>query len=996
MAQQDFDTYTEVDPNGDISIVDTLITVTTLARDVSAYVYKDFGVDYFEGDIQVHFKLHIPSGYDASSGIMVAVFSNDLGDWKTLADGGKDALGVSIYNDAGILKLFVGEMVAGSVTWSAGEDITALDDTDLYVLVMRDEHTDAANGSLRCWIFNDDEWTATHNAYEALSLTDKENFRYFFPVVSVNNGTAADMDLTVDEVYVGNSTDDVTYSSTVIHSPDSVDKLYVRGTQATFAKTSSGRWYGNLRYITGGDRYVWWVYSDDDGSTWSGPYLFGGPTSWIPNGATCVAMGSWDYDDVLLLLDYKDNTTFSYKAVEGMGATGAFAPGSLTSIDTITSGVVHPNLININQTDETFIFWPQFDSGNFGWEVAYTDHEGDAGWTASGFNQESSGFGNSLDASGGIRAIATRDGLWIHLLHRSYSGSVNFDTLRIRRYDVTNHTFGSSQVLVLNHGEVAFQYIQATIDMNGYIHVVWGEGDSDEKVMYMRFSDDGDDTYTVEHGPSVVYTVSGENFEPGGISINEDGEIYVIATRKDELAIHMMRSQDNGETWGTIKRLTGTNLTARGPYQDSNRSHTYLDSGSPPFMYIDEDDDDFLWMTASDQGDYLKRWPDESPEDMGDWGRRVALTIDSSLISEDLTHFPLIVHKDILPGEMFLLSGEYAAQENGYDIRVSLDESGEQRIPVDVREFHIAADTGDAYANICVSITGDLTTGEDTTIYVWYNNPTATVVHKGEVYGGANVYNDDFKAVFPLHEVADGSFDFNDRTRNGKNLVSENMDATDRVAGVISYSQETDGVNETLAAYVNDGIYTNGWFIFSYPFTCAAILRRDPAGIATQSRITQTRDDSWDEWWGMYIVAAGTLVGIVDKSAGQNATTGNTLNPNEKGWCTFACASAVSKAVQLNDGTRVVNTVSEAFPSSDPVDNFFHLGRLLRSGDGYDPGVFEEVRLSTVARSSGWSDTEYYNIFDPLNFWTPGTPESPGPVDPGSALRRHMCLFMST
>jgi len=49
---EDFTTYTEVDPNGDITVSSSRVTVDTMRRDVSAYVYKDKGAGHFSGNFE--------------------------------------------------------------------------------------------------------------------------------------------------------------------------------------------------------------------------------------------------------------------------------------------------------------------------------------------------------------------------------------------------------------------------------------------------------------------------------------------------------------------------------------------------------------------------------------------------------------------------------------------------------------------------------------------------------------------------------------------------------------------------------------------------------------------------------------------------------------------------------------------------------------------------------------------------------------------------------
>ncbi|KKL86443.1 hypothetical protein LCGC14_1944660 [marine sediment metagenome] len=63
---EDFTTYTEVDASGVLTVTATKITAVNCDRDIDAYVYKDYGVDYFNG-ILVPFEIYLDSASDTSS-----------------------------------------------------------------------------------------------------------------------------------------------------------------------------------------------------------------------------------------------------------------------------------------------------------------------------------------------------------------------------------------------------------------------------------------------------------------------------------------------------------------------------------------------------------------------------------------------------------------------------------------------------------------------------------------------------------------------------------------------------------------------------------------------------------------------------------------------------------------------------------------------------------------------------------------------------------------
>lgn len=75
-ASEDFSTYTENDPNSDITITGTgnvRIDVVTMRRDVSARVYKDFTADHF-GDFQIRIAIKPVDGSgNGSTGAFLAL-----------------------------------------------------------------------------------------------------------------------------------------------------------------------------------------------------------------------------------------------------------------------------------------------------------------------------------------------------------------------------------------------------------------------------------------------------------------------------------------------------------------------------------------------------------------------------------------------------------------------------------------------------------------------------------------------------------------------------------------------------------------------------------------------------------------------------------------------------------------------------------------------------------------------------------------------------------
>ena len=86
MAVEDFTTYTEVDTAGYLT-VDTTTVVSELPGATAAYVYKDFGADYFSGNYSIEFTF-----YEDGLGAHLHVFTpillaNNVASYGSITEG---------------------------------------------------------------------------------------------------------------------------------------------------------------------------------------------------------------------------------------------------------------------------------------------------------------------------------------------------------------------------------------------------------------------------------------------------------------------------------------------------------------------------------------------------------------------------------------------------------------------------------------------------------------------------------------------------------------------------------------------------------------------------------------------------------------------------------------------------------------------------------------------------------------------------------------------
>ncbi len=93
MAYEDFDGWTELDPSGHIAKADYVMTATGLNRNEDAWLYYDYGADYFE-DFEHKLKARVASGSTWSFSFPW-LLSNYVDDQLYLQTNSKSFLGVS-------------------------------------------------------------------------------------------------------------------------------------------------------------------------------------------------------------------------------------------------------------------------------------------------------------------------------------------------------------------------------------------------------------------------------------------------------------------------------------------------------------------------------------------------------------------------------------------------------------------------------------------------------------------------------------------------------------------------------------------------------------------------------------------------------------------------------------------------------------------------------------------------------------------------------------
>jgi hypothetical protein len=140
MAIQNFTTWTEIDPSSVITVTPTSITVDDMERRDDGSVYKDYGVNHFDGDVSFKFKFTTPASEDSTDSAWIYPLAmvneaNEMGDEMELNS--HPGQGIIFLNISGTPKMPLFKVEGGSRTTSYPDDLAW--ETTYYITFERDD-----------------------------------------------------------------------------------------------------------------------------------------------------------------------------------------------------------------------------------------------------------------------------------------------------------------------------------------------------------------------------------------------------------------------------------------------------------------------------------------------------------------------------------------------------------------------------------------------------------------------------------------------------------------------------------------------------------------------------------------------------------------------------------------------------------------------------------------------------------------------------------------
>ena len=74
--------WIELDPNSSIDVTDNTLTITDITKNEEAYIYKDYGANYFNGDFEHQFEINVPGSGVGAPTVGVWGMGNSINDFR--------------------------------------------------------------------------------------------------------------------------------------------------------------------------------------------------------------------------------------------------------------------------------------------------------------------------------------------------------------------------------------------------------------------------------------------------------------------------------------------------------------------------------------------------------------------------------------------------------------------------------------------------------------------------------------------------------------------------------------------------------------------------------------------------------------------------------------------------------------------------------------------------------------------------------------------------
>jgi hypothetical protein len=336
-----------------------------------------------------------------------------------------------------------------------------------------------------------------------------------------------------------------------------------------------------------------------------------------------------------------------------------------------------------------------------------------------------------------------------------------------------------------------------------------------------------------------------------------------------------------------------------------------------------------------------------------DYSCNMKITINSVLVAGDLNYFPVLIS---LTDESLKTSGCGTMTDPSGDDLIFTNSSKTIQLDHEIEKYDNS--TGELMAWVEIPF---LSGSANTDIYMYYGNSNVTTPQENP----AGVWDSDYVGVWHLKEDPAGSApQIKDSTTNGNHGTSAgSMTSGDQVSGKIDGSLDFDGSNDEVR-------FSNAIIGDSAAWTITAWIKMG-ADTADDRTIYSEGDTAAEEVLWLRVKQSTPNVGFWYENPEYN-WTGNIEGSTNVEDDQFHYVAMVQRS--KTDRELFVDTVSEGTNTQNSgtlTNNTASIG-YLRTTWVADPfkGIIDEVRVSNIARSAQWIQTEYNNQSDPSSFYS--------------------------
>ncbi|MHA2329403.1 MAG: DUF2341 domain-containing protein [Candidatus Hodarchaeales archaeon] len=427
------------------------------------------------------------------------------------------------------------------------------------------------------------------------------------------------------------------------------------------------------------------------------------------------------------------------------------------------------------------------------------------------------------------------------------------------------------------------------------------------------------------------------------IPYNTDVWTYLVVTvnrTSDELAIYA-----NGTLQGSpddISILNGLNTTYSFELSYSGKNFIGLldevrvRSGALlaewiATEYTNQNDPDSFFSVSSEE-ENSNHWVD------GSFRYRKTIIINSSKVSTDLTNFPFLI--DLTDSDLKI----GRVQSDADDI-IFIDQTG-AKLDHEIEQFQQNSSLGRLIAWVRVP---SLSSISDTNLTMYYGN---SAVNSQENVNG--VWND-YEGVWHLNELIG----------NAKDSTSYNEDGTPSgvtqgVTGQMSSAYSFDTTDQVMIGNPVDGHLDFG--TDSFTFSCWLIINQSTGN--SQLPIYKGGTSGGTTGYSFVTTTNGQqLTPVVSDGAGNQVYNWSSISFDTWIYSVGVINRSSNLLLAYLDGSEIT---SDDISSVGSISNSQN---LVFSSTSYPfDGILDEVRISRIAHSADWIQTEFDNQYDPTSF----------------------------